>query len=66
MSFWEFSYDSRGIIWLSAVSCFLVALYGTAVNKGCGPVEAIMWVASMLALIWAIWASVPPKDPPEK
>lgn len=68
MSFWEkfreLSYDSRFFIWLSVGSLWLFAfLFGLIDHDW---YITVMWIASVPYLIWAIWASVPPKDPPKK
>lgn len=64
MNFRETSQSMRGIIWLTAISCLLVAIFFSSIDHGW--YVTIMWGVSVLSLIWAFWASFSVHAPPKK
>lgn len=64
MSFRKISYSMRGMIWLMAIVCSLATLFSCSLGHGW--YVTIMWIVSLLFLIWAFWASFSAHEPPEK
>lgn len=53
------SFRMRGFIWFTAAAVCLTAFFIGAVDRG-GGLSALMGLAALCALAWALWASVPP------
>ena len=59
-------HSMRWLLWPEVICLWLVTLLNSAGNTSHDLSDTIMWVFSVISLIWAIWSSTPPKDPPEK
>lgn len=64
MNFRETSQSIQGIIWLTAIGCLLATLFFSSIDHGW--YVTIMWVVSVLSLVWAFWASFSVHAPPKK
>lgn len=64
MGFREISYSMRGIIWITAIGCFLAALFFSSIDHSW--YNTVLWIVSLLSLIWAFWASFSAHEPLKK